>query len=128
MPPHQSQQPAAPTVPQGPNHQLNVLRQLLDTQVKAEATLAGTDDRAPAAALKEDINRRKAPITEEFHDFLHDPFTNLPASDFTDPEKHALRRLRAAIVSVMEQSSESNKKELKAANMSLVRLMGPDEQ
>lgn len=49
---------ATAIVPRGPNHHLNALREHLEAQICAEATLAATNDPGVQDALMRDINNR----------------------------------------------------------------------
>ncbi len=126
MPPKRRRQATAAVVPRGPNHQLNILRDQLDAQVKAEANLEATGDASIQDALEKDINNRNTILANTLDEFLHDPFSHQAVSDFSNAEKHALRGLRAALVNELDQSCEANRTALKKANGSLVLLMRPN--
>ncbi|EXJ57122.1 hypothetical protein A1O7_07466 [Cladophialophora yegresii CBS 114405] len=126
MPPKRRRQATVAAVPRGPNHQLNILRDHLDAQVKAEANLEATEDANLQDALEKDINNRNTVLANTIDDFLHDPFSRQPVSDFSNAEKYALRSLRNALVNELNQPCKANKTALMKANGSLVILLRPN--
>ena len=123
MGPKRRRQVPAPVVPRGPNHQLNVLREALDAQIKAEATLETTQDAGIQEALENDISNRNSLIADTLCDFLYDPFNRQPLSNFSNAQKYALRRLRTAMVNELDQPSDKNKAVLRRANQQLLFVM-----
>ena len=126
MSPRRRKRAATQAVRRGPNHQLNALREQLDAQLKTDAALEATEDPSIQEALETEINNRNRTVVETLDEFLHDPFSHQPLSDFNNAEKNELRSFRAALVAELQNPSPANKTALKVANESLLRLMGPD--
>ena len=116
----------AQLAPQSSNHQLISIKSLLEQQCRAAAAIQDTDNPTIKTGLKSDMLKRNSSIANELQDFLHDPFTHHPISDFTNDQKSALKRLRAAWVDVLNQPSETSNSELIKANVSLVLLLRPE--
>lgn len=126
--PSELERPSAPSVvkPQGPNHDLNVLENLIDSQQAEGKLLETTTDPVLIDRLKKSRASRKKEMASTLHDFLFDPFATYPRSNFTDAQKHALRKVYDAAGAEKESPSDENKKKLTEEMSSLCALLDPE--
>ena len=129
MPPETDQE-ASTAVPKwpGPNHQLNTLHILIQDQLEAETLLKSTEDTMVRVRTEQEIKNRNKKMAATLHEYEHDPFVVPPINQYTDEERLVLRRLHRAIQSELDEPSETNRAELKAAHLALVFLAYPEKK